>query len=36
MNFDFSDDQKQLRDETRKYLTEKCPAKAVRVVLDGK
>ena len=36
MNFDFSDDQKQLRDEARKFLTEKCPPKAVRNVLDGK
>src|SRR5690242_2990551 len=36
MNFDFSDDQKQLRDEARKFLVEKCPPKAVRVVLDGK
>src|SRR5471030_3265361 len=36
MNFDFSDEQKQLRDEARKYLTEKCPPKAVRTVLDGK
>jgi alkylation response protein AidB-like acyl-CoA dehydrogenase len=36
MNFDFSDDQKQLRDQARKYLTEKCPPKAVRTVLDGK
>src|SRR3954454_901965 len=36
MNFDFSDDQKQLRDEARKYLTEKCEPKAVREVLDGK
>jgi alkylation response protein AidB-like acyl-CoA dehydrogenase len=36
MNFDFSDDQKQLRDEARKFLTEKCPPKAVRSVLDGK
>ena len=36
MNFDFSDDQKQLRDQARKYLAEKCPPKAVRVVLDGK
>src|ERR1700756_2300622 len=35
MNFDFSDDQKQLRDQARKFLTEKCPPKAVRVVLDG-
>src|SRR5712672_3863268 len=36
MNFDFSDEQKQLRDEARKFLAEKCPAKAVRTVLDGK
>jgi alkylation response protein AidB-like acyl-CoA dehydrogenase len=36
MNFDFSDDQKQLRDQARKFLTEKCSPKAVRVVLDGK
>jgi alkylation response protein AidB-like acyl-CoA dehydrogenase len=35
MNFDFSDDQKQLRDEARKYLAEKCSPKAVREVLDG-
>jgi hypothetical protein len=36
MNFDFSDDQKQLRDQAHKFLTEKCPPKAVRAVLDGK
>jgi len=36
MNFDFSDDQKQLRDTARKYLAEKCPPKAVRAVIDGK
>ena len=36
MNFDFSDDQKQLRDEARKFLTSKCSPKAVRQVLDGK
>jgi alkylation response protein AidB-like acyl-CoA dehydrogenase len=36
MNFDFSDDQKQLRDEARKYLAEKSSPKAVREVLDGK
>jgi len=35
MNFDFSDEQKQLRDEARKFLSEKCPPKAVRAVLDG-
>ena len=36
MNFDFSDDQKQLRDQARKFLNEKCSPKAVRAVLDGK
>jgi alkylation response protein AidB-like acyl-CoA dehydrogenase len=36
MNFDFSDEQKQLRDEARKFLAEKCQPKAVRAVLDGK
>lgn len=36
MNFDFSDDQKQLRDEARRFLTEKSPPKAVRAVIDGK
>jgi alkylation response protein AidB-like acyl-CoA dehydrogenase len=36
MNFDFSDVQKQLRDQARKFLTEKCPPEAVRNVLDGK
>src|SRR3981189_207707 len=36
MNFDFSDEQKQVRDEARKFLAEKCPPKAVRTVLGGK
>jgi alkylation response protein AidB-like acyl-CoA dehydrogenase len=36
MNFDFSDEQKQLRDEARKYLAEKCPPASVRAVLDDK
>jgi alkylation response protein AidB-like acyl-CoA dehydrogenase len=36
MNFDFSDEQKQMRDEARKFLSEQCPPKAVRAVLDGK
>ena len=35
MNFDFSDEQKQLRDEARKFLAEKSSPKAVRAVLDG-
>src|SRR6201996_2352268 len=36
MNFDFSDDQKQMRDAARKFLSEQCPPKKVRAVLDGK
>jgi len=36
MNFDFSDDQKQLRDQARRFLAEKCAPKAVRAVLEGK
>ena len=36
MNFDFSDEQKQLRDEARRFLTKQCPSSAVRAVLDGK
>jgi len=35
MNFEFSDEQKQLRDQARRFLAEKCPSKAVRAVLDG-
>src|SRR6201986_2319776 len=35
MNFDFSDEQKQLRDTARKFLAEKCPAKVMRAVIDG-
>jgi alkylation response protein AidB-like acyl-CoA dehydrogenase len=36
MNFDFSDEQKQLRDEARRFLAKQCPPAAVRAVLDGK
>jgi len=36
MNFDFSDDQKQLRNQARRFLAEKCPPKAVREVLEGR
>ncbi len=36
MNFDFSDEQKQLRDQARRFLAEKSPPKVVRAVLDGK
>ena len=34
MNFDFSDDQKALKDQARKFLAEKAGAKATRRVLD--
>ncbi len=34
MNFDFSDDQKSLKDQARKFLTEKAGAKVTRRVLD--
>jgi alkylation response protein AidB-like acyl-CoA dehydrogenase len=35
MNFDFSDDQKFLRDEARKFLTAQCTTAEVREVLDS-
>lgn len=35
MNFDFSDDQKMLRDQAHKFLAEKCTSKIVRQVLQG-
>ena len=35
MNFDFSDDQKMLRDQARKFLAEKCTNKVVRRVFEG-
>src|SRR5437899_7687879 len=34
MNFDFSDDQKFLKSEARKFLEAECPAGRVRGVLD--
>ena len=34
MNFDFSDDLKQLRDQARRFLTEQCPPAVVRRSLD--
>ncbi len=34
MNFDFSDDQKSLKDQARKFLTDKAGAKVTRRVLD--
>jgi alkylation response protein AidB-like acyl-CoA dehydrogenase len=35
MNFDFSDDLKQLRDEARRFLTERCPTTVPRRILEG-
>ncbi|MDE2463345.1 MAG: acyl-CoA/acyl-ACP dehydrogenase [Alphaproteobacteria bacterium] len=35
MNFDFSDDQKLLREQARRFLSERCPPKAVRAVLES-
>ncbi len=32
MDFDFSDEQKQLRDQVRRFLTDRCPSSAVRAV----
>jgi acyl-CoA dehydrogenase len=35
MNFDFSDDQKSLADQARKFLEKECPSTTVRAVLEG-
>ena len=35
MNFDFSEEQKQLRATVRRYLDENCSSKAVRATLEG-
>lgn len=35
MNFDFSDEQKQLQDTARRFLQEESPISRVRAVLDG-
>ena len=35
MNLDFSDDQKLLKDQIRRFLVDRCPPSAVRVILDG-
>ena len=34
MNFDFSDDQKSLKDQARKFLADKCAPRVVRRILD--
>jgi acyl-CoA dehydrogenase len=36
MNFDFSDDAKLLRDQARRFLTERCTSKLVRETLEGR
>lgn len=35
MNFDFSDDEKLIQDQTARYLNDHCTSAAVRKVLDG-
>ena len=35
MNLDFSDEQKELQDQVRRFLAEKCPPAAVRTILEG-
>src|ERR1700709_2400589 len=35
MNFDFSDEQKMLKDQAHKFLSEKCTTKTVRAVFEG-
>ena len=35
MNFEFSDDQKQLKDQARRFLEAKCSPAAVRAILEG-
>jgi len=35
MNFDFSDDLKLLREQARKFLSERAPLKSVRKILEG-
>ena len=35
MNFDFSDDQKMLQEQVRRFLADKCPPKTVRRVLES-
>jgi len=35
MNFDFSDEQQQLRDTVRRFLSDRCPPTAVRAILEG-
>ena len=36
MNLDFSDEQKSIKDQARRFLKDKCPTTVVREVLDGR
>ena len=35
MNFDFSDDQKALKEQAQRFLRDRCPPKTVRAILEG-
>jgi len=35
VNFDFSEDERMVQDQVRRYLGERCPPEVVRTVLDG-
>ena len=35
MNLDFSDEQKQLREQVRRFLSENCTSETVRAILEG-
>ena len=35
MDLDFSDDQKMLQDQVRRFLADRCPPAAVRAILEG-
>jgi alkylation response protein AidB-like acyl-CoA dehydrogenase len=35
MNFDFSDENKLLREQARRFLADRCPTSAVRAILEG-
>ena len=35
MDFEFSAEQQQLKEQARRYLTDKCPTTAVRAILEG-
>jgi acyl-CoA dehydrogenase len=35
MNFDFSDEQKELQTQTRRFLADQCPTSRVREILEG-